>query len=366
MKFIPIASPNLEHKEARAVFKTVKSGWISMGKKVQEFEKRVAQFTKAKYAIAMNNGTSTLDSILTALQIKENDEVIVPSLTYISTANVALYKKAKLVLCDSNKSTFNIEPDSILQKITKKTKLIIVTDMKGMPVDYDFFKKLSQKTNIPIIADSAESLGAEYKNKKVGNQLLAHSFSFFANKNITTGEGGMVVTNSKHLSEKLRIIRNQGQNTRYNHIILGNNYRMPDILAAIGIEQIKKLKKIIIKKNKIAAKYNKELSKIKDLKIPYIPSYVSQHAWYNYAIRVNPRVRNKLINYLRNKKIETRLSFPPIHTQPYYKEKFKFTKKYAPQADEVYKEFIDIPIWTDLKTIQQTRIINSIKFFFNN
>ena len=245
---IPVANPTVGVEEANSIYKQVKSGWFSMGKKVKEFEKKVEKYIGVKHAIALNNGTSALDAVLTALNIDEKDEVIVPSLTYISTANVVSYKKAKLVLCDSNEDTFNVSYESLVSKITKKTKLIIVTDLKGMPVDYDKYIKLSKKTKIPIIADSAESFGAEYKNKKVGSQLLAHTFSFFANKNITTGEGGMVVTNDDRLEKKLRIILNQGQNKRYNHIMLGNNYRMTDISASMGLIQLKKLNSCLKKK----------------------------------------------------------------------------------------------------------------------
>ena len=243
--FIPVANPTVGFEEANAVFKQVKSGWISMGKKVIEFENKVKNFIGVQNIIAINNGTSALDALLTAFDIKENDEVVIPSLTYISTANVVAYKRARLVLCDSNPKTFNISRKSLLSKISKKTKLIIVTDMKGMPVDYDFYKNLSKKINVPIVADSAESFGAKYKNKIIGSQLIAHTFSFFANKNLTTGEGGMIATRSKVLAEKLRVIRNQGQNRRYNHIVLGNNYRMTDVSASIGIIQLNKLSKCL-------------------------------------------------------------------------------------------------------------------------
>ena len=149
--YIPVAKPTVDIREANLAYKQIKSGWITMGKKVKEFENKVCKFLNVKYAIAMNNGTSTLDALLTALNITAKDEVIIPSLTYISTANVVMYKGAKLVLCDNDIKTFNVSPNSVLKKITKKTKLIIVTDLKGMPVEYDFFKKLSKKTKIPII-----------------------------------------------------------------------------------------------------------------------------------------------------------------------------------------------------------------------
>ncbi len=362
--FIPVANPTVDIQEAKAVFNQVKSGWISMGKKVEEFEGKVEKFIGVKNAIAINNGTSALDALLTALNIKQNDEVIIPSLTYISTANVVAYKKAKLVLCDSNPRTFNIDKKSLLKKISKKTKLIIVTDMKGMPVDYDFYKALSKKTKIPIIADSAESFGAKYKNKIIGTQLLAHTFSFFANKNLTTGEGGMIVTGNNILSEKLKIIRNQGQNKRYNHVVLGNNYRMTDISASIGIIQLRKLKSCLLKKQKIAENYNKFFENISEINIPFIPKYVSQHSWYNYSIRVSSNHRNKLMEYLRKKGIETRLSFPPVHIQPYYKKRFNKNRKDLKKSLQTFKEFLDIPIWPNMKIEKQKVVASSIINYF--
>jgi perosamine synthetase len=361
---IPVANPTVGKEEAEAVYKKINSGWISMGPEVHLFENKVKSFLKVKNAVAMNNGTSALDSILTALNIKQNDEVIVPSLTYISTANVVSYKKAKLVLCDSDEDTFNVNIKSLEKKITKKTKLIIVTDMKGMPVEYDVLKKLSKKNNIPIISDSAESFGAKYKNKKIGSQLLAHTFSFFANKNLTTGEGGMVVTNNDKLAKKLRIIRNQGQNKRYNHILLGNNYRMTDTSAAMGIVQLKKLPKALRKKQIIANRYNDYFSGLNQVTVPRVPYFVTQHSWYNYSIKVSSRYRNKLIRYLDEKKIETRLSFPPIHVQPYYEKKFIKEKKYLKKSSKTYSEFLDIPIWADLKKKDQLYVITTIKNFF--
>jgi len=364
-KFIPVASPFINHLEAKAVYRTIKSGWISMGRKVEEFEDRVCKYVGCKYAIGMNNGTSTLDALLTAMNITEQDEIIVPSLTYIASANVVQYKKAKLVLCDIDPATFNTNVEYIKKKITKKTKLIIVTDMKGMPVDYDSFTKLSKMYRIPIIGDSAESFGALYKGKKVGSQFLAHSFSFFANKNITTGEGGMILTNNLSLYKKLKIIRNQGQQGRYNHVVLGNNYRMTDIQATIGIEQLKKLNKILKSKERVAKNYFKKFHKMEGVLLPFIPTYVSQHSWYNFAIKVNSKIRNKLVNYLKKKGIETRMSFPCIHTQAYYVKKFKYKKNDFPNSSKTFDQLIDLPIWAGLSLKNQSFIVSSIKKFFN-
>jgi dTDP-4-amino-4,6-dideoxygalactose transaminase len=365
MEFIPVANPSIGEEEAKAAYDVVKSGWVSMGEKVQEFEQAVCDYTGAKYAVAMNNGTSSLDALLGAIDVGPGDEVIVPSLTYISSANVVLYRGAQLVLCESDTQTFNVEPHHVREKITSRTKLIMVVDLKGMPVDYDAFCSLSEETGIPIIADSAESLGAMYKSKQVGTQMLAHSFSFFANKNITTAEGGMVVTDDEALYNNLKIIRNQGQEGRYNHTWLGNNYRMSDVLAAIGVEQLKWLNTILSKKQKVAQYYHKALAQVDGVTIPYLPDYVTLHSWYNYSIKVAASQRDVLVDFLKDRKIETRLSFPPVHIQPYYQKRFGFKPEDYPDAYQAYSEFIDLPIWADLETSQQDRVIHEIHEFVN-
>ena len=361
---VPVASPSIGLSEAKSVFRQINSKWISMGKKVEEFEKKICKEIGCKHAITVNNGTSALDALLTAFNINENDEVIIPSLTYISSANVVLYKKAKLVLCDCDLKTFNVDYKDLKKKITKKTKLIITTDLKGMPVDYDEIRKIIKNKNIHLISDSAESFGSTYKGKKVGTQFIAHTFSFFANKNITTGEGGVITTNNKSLAKKLRMIRNQGQNRRYNHILLGNNYRMTDVTAAIGVEQLKKLKIILKKKQLIAEFYNKELNKIEGITVPFVPQFVTQHSWYNYSIKLKKNLRDKLIRFLENKGIETRLSFPPIHIQPYYIKKFKFKKNQFINSIGSYQTFLDLPIYANLNKKDLNYVINSIKIFF--
>lgn len=365
MAFIPIACPRIGEEEARAVYDVVKSGWISMGKKVQEFESMACAYTGAKYAVAMNNGTSTLHAILCALDIGPGDEVILPSLTYISSANVALYLGASPVLCENDPLTFNVTPEHIKEKITSNTKAFMAVDLKGLPIDYDAFRCLSEETGVPFIADSAESYGAVYKGEKVGAQALAHSFSFFANKNITTGEGGMVTTNDKDLYEKLVIIRNQGQEGRYNHTRLGYNYRMPDVLAAIGVEQLKRIDTLLDEKVAIAERYTKAFSDVQGIRPPHVPDYVDRPSWYMYSITVDAARRDSLLDYLAAKEIDTRLSFPPIHIQPYYAGRFGYVPEDMPVAMQTFNSFVDIPIWADMGADNQDRIIEEILSFLD-
>mgnify|MGYP001258876996 CR=1 FL=1 len=362
-KFIPIAQPLIGEDEARSVYKTINSGWISMGKKVEEFEKLCCEYLDVKHSIAMNNGTSTLSALLTALEIKKDDEVILPNLTYISSANVVEYHSAKPVLVDNDPETFNVTANNIMEKITDKTKLVMSVDLKGQPVDFDSIIETCNRKKIPFISDSAESFGAIYKSKKVGSQALAHSFSFFANKNLTTGEGGLVTTNSDDLAKKLRIIRNQGQEGRYHHTHLGNNFRMTDITATIGIEQLKKIDKILDIKKNIAEKYNKKFINKKSIKIPKVPNYSSQPTWYMYSITVSQKIRNELIIHLKNKSIDSRLSFPPISTQPYYAKKYNFNNNELINSIYNYNTFLDIPVSVLMDDDDQNRVISEIISF---
>ncbi len=345
MNRIPVASPVFSDKEAEAVYQVIKSGWVTMGPKVKEFEDQFAAYTNSKYAISMFNGTVTLHSSLIALDIGPGDEVIVPSLTYISTANAVLYVGAKLVLCDSNPETYNLDLEDIKKVITKKTKAIITVDMQGMPVNYDEIIEFANSKNIHVISDSAESIGATYKGNQIGSQALIHSFSFFGNKNITTGEGGMITTNSESLMKKLKIIRNQGQEKRYEHIMLGYNYRMTECQAAIGIVQLSTLRDRIRCKQKVVSIYKKKFANINEIKLPYIPDYVTNHAWYMYTIKVDKNInRDKVVKELDSQGIETRLSFPPVHIQPYYKKRFNFSYNDYPNSIIGWERLINLPI----------------------
>jgi perosamine synthetase len=361
-KFLPIANPDVGINEAKAAYEVIKKGWISMGKKVSEFEEKVKKLIKVKHAIYVNNGTSALHCALLALGIKQGDEVIVPTLSYISSANAVLYCGAKPIFCEVDPKTFNVNYDYINSKITKKTKAIISVDLKGQPVDYNSIRKLEKKYKIPIISDSAESFGAIYRNKYVGSQMLIHTFSFFANKNITTGEGGLITTENDNLAKKLRIIRNQGQDKRYNHIELGNNFRPTDYSAAIGIEQLKKINKVISEKGKIAKIYSRSFNENENIITPHLPEYVTRPSWYMYCLTFKTKkIKKKVKQALEQNNIDTRLSFPPIHNQPYYKSKFKKNIGKYKQSEDIFQKFLDIPIWMGMGEKNIRRVISIIK-----
>lgn len=356
---IPVANVFVGEEEAKAVYDVVKSGWLSMGKKTKEFEERFAKVVGAKHGIAVNNGTSALHLALAAIGAKHGDEVILPSLTFISTANVVLYQNARPVLVECDPKTYNVTADIIEKAITKKTKAIIPVDMNGMPADYDEILEIAEKHSIPVIWDSAESLGAKYKGRIVGSIAPIHVFSFFPNKNITTGEGGMITTDNDELCEKMKVLRNQGQDNRYHHIVIGYNYRMTEVQAAIGIEQLKKLERVVVEKQRIANVYNKEFAETRHIWPPFVPNYVSQHAWYMYAVNVDGH-RDEIVKKLKERGIDTRLSFPPIHIQPVYKEMFKFSENSLPVTYAAWSRLVNIPIWPGLDKARQQYVIDTL------
>ncbi|MFH0979283.1 MAG: DegT/DnrJ/EryC1/StrS family aminotransferase [Candidatus Woesearchaeota archaeon] len=356
---IPVANVTVGSEEAKAVSDVVNSGWLSMGKIVKEFEESFSKKVKARHSIAVNNGTAALHVALAALGIKAGDEVIIPSLTFISTANAVLYQNAKPVLVECDPETYNITAEIIESAITKKTRAIIPVDMNGMPCDYDQIIEVAERHGIPLVWDSAESLGAMYKNRDVGSIADIHIFSFFPNKNVTTGEGGMICTRDDKLNEKIRVLRNQGQDYRYHHIEIGFNYRMTEVAAAIGIEQLKKLDKTVEDKQRIAEIYNKAFAKTRLVHAPFVPDYVSAHSWYMYAIKVD-KDRDAIVEKLKQKGIDTRLSFPPIHSQLIYMKKYGFREDSLPVTWRAWKQLIDIPIWPGLDAQKQKYIIETL------
>lgn len=361
-EFIPVAEPYILEEDAKAVYECVRSGWISMGKRVKEFEDAFSEYVGAQHAIAMNNGTSTLHAALNAMGVGEGDEVIVPTLTYISSANSVLFLGAKPVLCECDPKTFNAEPLHMEQLITEKTKVLMPVDMNGLSLNYDRWTEFAAKYNLPILADSAEAAGTKYMDKLVGSQVKAHSFSFFPNKNLTTGEGGMVTTNDDAIAENLRIFRNQGQDYRYHHIELGHNYRMTDIHAALGNVQLARLEWAMKRKREIAAFYYELLKDVPGVRLPYIPDYATRPSWYMFAISLDDKIdRDRFAGRLKEMGIETRCSFPPIHIQPYYVKRFGYKPEDYPVSYKAWKQLLNIPVGLGLTEDQLGRIVEAIK-----
>ena len=317
---IPVARPAIGQDEISAVTAVLESGILASGERVAEFEKNFADFCGTTHAVAINNGTAALHAALLAADVGPGDEVIVPSFSFIATATSVSMTGAKPVFVDVDEKTFCIDPSKAEEGITSKTKAIIGVHLFGQPFDIPGIKNICESGNLVLIEDAAQAQGAMYNGVKTGGLGHFGCFSFYATKNMTTGEGGMVTTNEKVFNERLRLLINHGQSEKYLHTRIGYNYRMTDIAAAIGLVQLKKLEKFNIRRRKNAEYYDTHLS-VKGLVTPVVAQGM-HHVYHQYVIRLTdefPMKRNEFIEYLKTKGIGTAVHYPiPIHHQPVY------------------------------------------------
>lgn len=360
-KFIPVAEPSLKGNELRYVNDCIKTNWISsIGEYVTKFENKFAKYCGSKHGIAISNGTHALHLALVALGIGKGDEVIIPNLTFIATANAVAYTGAKPILVDAELRTWNIDVNKIEEKISNKTKAIIPVHLYGHPCDMDKIMKIARKHNIYVIEDAAEAHGAEYKGKKVGSIGDIGCFSFFGNKIITTGEGGMCITNDKELAERMRFLKDHGMSKekRYWHPEIGFNYRLTNIQAAIGLAQLENIDKIITKKRKNARLYNSLLKNVKGMTLPPEKKWAKNVYWM-YSILIEDKFkisRNNLIKKLEKNNIGSRPFFFPINQMPPYKTNVKYHC-----SEELSKKGINLPSSVNLRRCDIERIVKIIK-----
>ncbi len=348
-KHIAVAKPFFDDNEIELVNECMVSGWVSSGGRfVKQFESMVAKHTGVKHAISCSSGTSALHLILLSYGIGVGDEVIVPSLTFIATANAVTYTGATPVFVDSDVETWNIDPVKIEDLITEKTKAIIPVHLYGHPADMDPINKIAKKYNIRVIEDAAEAQGASYKEKMVGSLADSAMFSFFGNKVVTTGEGGMIVTNDTSIADKCRLLRDHGmtEKKRYWHNIVGYNYRMTNLQAALGVAQMRKIDDIVSRKKWIASVYAKYLYGIKGITLPPDKKWADSVFWL-FTILINEKQTNftleDLIVELKRNGIDARTVFYPVHTQPIYRDNIKL-----PISEEIHNTGISLPSAPDM------------------
>jgi perosamine synthetase len=359
---IPVAQPVLGDYEIAELTDVIRSGRISSGAKVAAFENAVADYTGANHAIAVSTGTAALHVTLAALGVGAGDEVLVPDLTFISTAFVVLYQGATPVLCECDPSTYNVTAEILESRLTDRTRAMIPVEMNGIPLDYAEILPMAERAGVPMIIDSAESFGSEFAGQAIGNQALAHTWSFFPNKTVTTGEGGMVTTSDSSLASDIRSLLNQGQDGRYNHVALGFNYRMTEMQAAIGIAQMKRLPWILEEKERIAVAYDEAILGIPGLEPAPRPDYATQQSWFMYSVTCETRaIRDAMAGQMEEEGIETRTGFPPIHSQPYFREHFGYGEFDFPVTMATWERKLDIPCWAGMPEDTQSRVIDSMK-----
>jgi len=371
IKFIPVNVPKIFREEKNYVKDCLNKNWISSeGSYVKKFEKNFSQYNKRKYGIAVSSGTAALEIAIKSLNLKPKDEVIIPTFSIISTALCVIKLNLKPVLVDLNISSWNMCPQEIINKITKKTKAIIITHIYGFPVDMEKIIKIAKNKNIKIVEDAAEMIGQKYKNKKCGSFGDLSTFSFYANKHITTGEGGMILTNSKNLYEKCKSLRNLCfgiKNERFIHDDIGWNYRLTNVQAAIGYGQLKNISWIIKRKREIGKRYYNLLKDNKKIIIQSLKNKFSKNIFWVFGILIKPNTkikRNNLINRLLKNNIQTRPFFYPMHKQKIFKKMNLFSKKEKyPNAEYLSKNGLYLPSGVGIKNYEIDyicKIINQI------
>ncbi len=367
----PITKPFLGEEEIEAVAQAIRSGWVSQGPKVAEFEERFAEYVGARYAIATTSCTTALHSALVVAGIGPGDEVIVPSLSFIATANAVVYTGAEPVFVDIDPQTCNMDVEKIEDAITERTKAIMPVHQMGLPADIDAIQEIAERHGLKVIEDAACAIGSEYKGKRIGGHGNIACFSFHPRKIITTGEGGMVTTDDPDIAGRLRRLRHHGMSVSdiERHIAkrviieaypeIGYNYRMTDMQAAMGIVQLKKLAFIIERRREIAGFYNDELKKIPHIRVPDVPEY-AYHNYQSYWVELldsAPLRRDDLMQRLLEKGITTRRGIMAIHMEECYRK----YRVYLPKTERITRNTILLPIYPSMTDEDQEYVMQCMK-----
>lgn len=356
---VPIAKPIIGEEEIENVVEVLKSGMIAQGPKVMEFEEKFANWIGAKYGIATNSGTSALHVALLACGIGEGDEVITTPFTFIASGNAIVYTGATPVFADIDLDTYTIDPDSIENLITDKTKAILPVQLYGQAADMDEIREIAEKHDLKIIEDAAQAHGAEYNGEKVGTLGDMACFSFYPTKNMTTSEGGMITTNDEELAKKAQMFRAHGASERYHHDEIGYNFRMTDIAAAIGLAQLNVIDEFNNKRISNANYLNEQLKDVEGIVTPKSPDNY-KHVYHQYTIRVEKGNRDDWVEFLTNKGIGTGIHYPiPLYNQPIYKK--LGIEGDCPLAEKAADNVISLPVHPSLTKEDLDLVVDAVK-----
>lgn len=363
-KFLPIATAVFGKEEEKEIIETLRSGWITLGPKTKEFEKMLADFMGVKYAIALSSCSAALHLAMIAIGINKGDEVITTPFTFAATAHAVIHCGGKPVFVDIDPKTFNIDPLKIKKAITKRTKAILPVDYGGQPVDLDAILKIAKNYNLYVVEDAAHTIGAKYHGRNIGTIADLTCFSFHPVKNMTTGDGGAIATNSRRLAEKIMVLRVNGmdkeswkRNTStgsWDYAITeeGYKYHMNDLAASLGIHQLRKLDRFRKIREQLANVYDKQLADLKEVQIPHRVTGIT-HAHNIYGILVdtiNLKInRNEIIERLKEYNVGSIVYFRPLHLQPYFQKTFGYKKGDFPNAEYVFKRLICLPLYPAMK-----------------
>ena len=360
---VPLSGPDITEKEINAVVEVLRSGVLSIGPRLEEFENKIATFVGVKHAIGVNSGTSGLHLAVRALGISDGDEVITTPFSFIASSNCILFERATPVFVDIDPLTLNIDVERIESAITPRTKALLPVDAFGQPVDIVAIKSIAEKYDLPIIEDACEALGAEFDGIKAGSQADIAVFAFYPNKQITTAEGGMVVTNNDHIADLVRSMRSQGRPITglwLEHERLGYNYRMSELHAALGCVQMDRIDEIVSKRQRVAETYNSRLSEVEEVSVPYVDPGVKM-SWFIYVVRFHASVnRDKVMEYLIEHGVGCKPYFTPIHLQPFYRE-LGFNEGDFPITESVAKTTLALPFFSNMIEEQIDYVVKTLR-----
>jgi len=369
---IPYGKQFIDKKDIKAVESVLKGDWLTTGPKVDEFENAIAKYIGCLHATVVNSGTSALDIAVQTLKIKKGLEIITTPFSFAATSNSIVYNNLVPVFADIEKNTRNIDPEDIKRKITNKTAAIIYVDYAGHPCDINKIKEIAYENDMYLIEDASHAIGSEFNNKKIGNYADMTIFSFHPVKNMTTGEGGAVVTDNNEFDKSLKILRNQGIDTdlherqskkgyMYDIKELGRNYRITDFQCALGISQLKKLDSFITKRNELANLYKKLLENVDFVETPSNWSNV-KNSWHIYTILLKEGIdRDDFFRYMKNNNIGVNVHYIPIYRFSYYKNNYNIDPLDYPITESVFKNIITLPLYPHLKTEHVEYICDKIR-----
>ncbi len=374
--YIPFHRPSIGKEEMDAVQQVLASGWLTTGPVAMEFEKQFAAYIGCKHALAVNSCTAALQLALDAIGLQAGDEVLVPSYTFTSTAEVVTYFGARPVLCDSLPGGFNIDPLDAERRITSRTRAIIPVHIAGQSCDLDAVHELARRRNLHVIEDAAHSIPASYKGRRIGTISELTAFSFYTTKTITTGEGGMLATNDDKHAARISLMRLHGigrdawkryaKTGSWFYEVQEAGYKMnlPDILAALGVAQLKKADQFWQQRREIAAYYQEKLAQFEELQLPPGESDDTDHSWHLFILRLRPEflsiTRNELIEEFKANGIGTSVHFIPLHRHPYYVRKYGCTPNDFPHADDSYSRCVSLPIYPGLTEHEREHIVQTV------
>jgi perosamine synthetase len=367
VKDIPLARPWLDEREEELVLEVLRSGRLSLGPWIDRFEQEVAERVGAPYAAAVSSGTAGLHLLCKIAGLGAGDEVITSPLSFVASANCFIVEGATPVFADVDPVTLNLDPAAVEAAITERTRAIVAVDMFGFPCDLDALSALAERHGLVLIEDACESLGAEYKGAPLGSHGPSAVFAFYPNKQMATGEGGVVVTHSEEKWQVLRSLRNQGRSYEagaawFNHVRLGLNYRWTDIQAAIGLAQLEKLDRILALRAQAADRYRELLAGVEGAEAPAPDDSDRRRSWFVYVVKLDPALdRDAVMDSLRAEGIATAEYVPCIHLQPYMRERYGFAEGLCPVAEDTARRTLALPFFTQIEAGDQERVVEVLR-----